>query len=67
MSVYFEEPPISIDEANRIEKYASERCGQYKPGVGHRRTKGFCRGLIPWHSDIVYTNGVEDVDTPLVP
>ena len=56
---------IDLDEAIAIEKYARERAEQYKPG--HRKTTGFRRGLIPWHSDIVYTNGVENVDTPLVP
>lgn len=61
----YPEEVIPIDEAIAIENYARERAEQYKPG--HRRTKGFSRGLIPWHSDVVYTNGVEDVDTPSAP
>lgn len=56
---------IDLDEAIAIENAVRERCEQYKPG--HHRTKGFGRGPIPWHSDVIYTNGVEDVDTPLVP
>lgn len=62
MSNYPEEV-IPIDEAIAIENAVRERAEQYEPG--HQRTKGYTRGLIPWHSDIVYTNGVEECsDSP---
>lgn len=49
---------IDIDEAISIENAVRERCEQYKPG--HQRTKGFGRGLIHWHTNVVFTNGVEE-------